>query len=121
MNRRRWIALIVVAALLTLAALLWLAPAGTGEYADSPDKRYTANVSNLNRGTWFLGREEYIGIEIVEKSTGLTVWKAERFPTPTDAPPIYGDRSKKYIQWSPDSRSVSIPVGGPADAVWVVP
>ncbi len=121
MNRFRWIALLVAVAVVAFAAWLWFSPFGSGEYADSPDKRYRASAYNSSRGTWFQGREAYISVEVVESSTGRVVWKAERYPVAGDVPPEYGDRSKKFIKWSADSRAVSIPVGGPADAIWVVP
>ncbi|CAN5369393.1 hypothetical protein BH10PLA1_BH10PLA1_21830 [soil metagenome] len=121
MKRSRLIVSLVVAAVMFVAGLVWFSPSGTGEYADSPDGRYTAHASNLRRGTWLQGRVSYTKIEIVERSTGKTVWKADRYPFATEVPPDFGDRSKKFIVWAPDSRSVSIPVEGATDSVWAVP
>lgn len=118
---KKWIACSLIVLVLIGLLWLWFAPSGTGEYADSPDKRYRAFASNMSRGTWFHGREEYILVDIVDSTTGREVWRAERFPLPGETPPEYGDRSKKFIKWSADSKSVSIPVGGAADSVWVVP
>lgn len=116
------IACVVAVLAVVFFAWLWFsAPFGTGEYADSPDKRYRASAHNLSRGTWFHGREEYISIDVVESATGSVVWKAERSPLPGETAPEYGNRSKRFIKWSADSKSVSIPVGGAVDAVWVVP
>jgi hypothetical protein len=120
MKRSRLI-VIVVAVIVLLAGWGWFSASGTGEYADSPDGRYAAHASNLRRGTWLHGRASYIEIEVVEKSTGHTVWKVERYPFSSEVPPEFGDRSKKFIVWAMDSRSVSIPVGGTTDSVWAVP
>jgi hypothetical protein len=121
MKRFRLIVIVVIAAIVLVAGWGWFSPSGTGEYADSPDGRYTAHASNFRRGTWLHGRVSYIEIEVVEKSTGQTVWKAERYPLPNEVPPEFGDRSKKFIVWAPASRSVSVPVGGTTDSVWAVP
>jgi hypothetical protein len=121
MKRSRLIVSLVVAAVVLAAGWTWFSPSGTGEYADSPNGRYTAHASNFRRGTWLQGRVSYIEIEVVERSTGNTVWKAERYPLTNEVPPEFGDRSKKLIIWASDSRSVSIPVGGLTNSVWAVP
>jgi hypothetical protein len=120
-HSRSIVIFVVVLAVVLVAGWGWFSPFGTGEYADSPDGRFTAHASNLRRGTWLHGRVNYIGIKVVEKSTGQTVWKAERYPLPNEVPPEFGDRSKKFIVWAADSRSVSVPVGAATDSVWAVP
>jgi hypothetical protein len=121
MKRSRLIVILVVAAIVLVVHWGWFSPSGTGEHADSPDGRFTAEASNLRRGPWLHGRVSYIEIKISEKSTGRTVWKAERYPVPNEVPPEFGDRSKNLIVWAPNSRSVSVPVGGSTDSVWAVP
>lgn len=119
--RRSWfVAGLVVSAVVIVASYAWFSPFGTGEYADSPDGRYRASASNFHRGTWFQGRIRYIQIDIVDQQTGLIAWNAERYPQANEIPPYFGDRSKKLIRWSPDSKSVTVPVSGSNEAVFVV-
>jgi hypothetical protein len=118
---KRWRRMTFCLLIAAIAAWGWFAPSGTGECADSPDGRYRACASNNHRGTWLHGRVASIDVEIVENATGNLIWKARRFPLATETPPAFDDRSKKFIHWSPDSRSVSVPVGGSTDAVWAVP
>lgn len=113
--------LVLVAAALLVASWAWFAPSGAGESAASPDGRYVAHASNLRRGTWLHGRVRYVGVEVVERASGTTVWRAERYPRADELPPDFGDRRGTRIAWAVDSRSVTIPVGGPAEAVWLVP
>jgi hypothetical protein len=121
MKRFQWIIGLIVATVVLVAGQVWFSPSGTGEYAHSPDDRYTAHASNLRRGTWLHGRVSYIEIKIVEKLTDNTVWKAERYPLSNELPPQYGDRRKKFIVWAPDSHSVTVPVGSATDSIWRVP
>ena len=120
-QRFRRVAAWLVVLILAVAAWAWFAPSGTGPYADSPNGRYRARASNNRRGTWLHGRVACVDIEILDNVTNNVVWKAQRYPLPNETPPDFGDRSKKLIRWSPDSRSVSVPVGGSSDAVWAVP
>ena len=117
----RLISLIGALAVVLIAGWLWFSPWGTGEYAESPNGRYRASASNLRRGTWFRGRVDYVEVTIIELSTGKTVWEVKRFPLSGERPPDFSDRSKRHITWASDSGSVSVPVGGPVDAVWMVP
>ena len=121
MKRGQWIAAISLCAVMLVAAWLWFSSSGTGEYADSPDGRYHVSVSSLNRGTWLHGRINYVEVKITENATGATVWESRRLMLPGETAPEYSDRSKKFITWAPDSRSLSVPVGGPKDAVFAVP
>lgn len=121
MKRSRPIVILVVAAIVLVAGWGWFSPSGTGEYADSPDGRYTAHASNLRRGTWLHGRVSYIELKVVEQSTGNTVWRAERYLPNEVRTPEFGDRSKKFIVWARDSRSVSVPVGDASDLAWAAP
>jgi hypothetical protein len=121
MNSSRLIVILIVSAIAFIAGWGWFSPSGTGEYLDSPDGRYTAHVSNLSHGTWLLERVNYIEIKIVEKSSDRTVWKAERLALRNEVQPTFGDRSKKFIVWTPDSRSVSISISSVASSSWAVP
>ena len=121
MTRSRRIIIAAFAAVVLLAGWAWFSPSGTGEYADSPDGRYQAWASNYRRGTWLHGRVSYIAVEITERGTGKAVWRVERYPLAGETPPEFGDRSRTFIRWATDSRSVSVPVGSAADAVWMVP
>jgi hypothetical protein len=79
MSRRTVIRLaVVVAALLVvlpaaLAAWLWFAPSGSGEFRNSPDGRFTAHASNMSVGTLTGGRDHYIEVRIVGAGTGREV------------------------------------------------
>jgi hypothetical protein len=118
---KRVLIIFAIAVVTTIVAWVWFCPSGDGEYADSPNGRYRAWAWNYHRGTWFHGSIEYIGIEIVDVSTDRVVWYAERYAVAGETPPQYGDRSQGFIKWAKDSRSVSVPVGAAADAVWIVP
>jgi hypothetical protein len=121
MKSSRLIVILIASAIAFIAGWAWFLPSGTGEYLDSPDGRYTAHASTLNHGTWLLGRVNYIEIKVVEKSSHRTVWKAERYAMPNEVQPTFGDRSKKFIVWAPDSRSVSIPISSVATSTWAAP
>lgn len=119
---RHCLRIVVVVLLIasSAAAWAWFSPSGTGESADSPDGRYRAHAMNMHRGAWH-GRISYIHMEVEEIPSGRAIWRADRYPLPTETPPDFGDRSRKFVQWSSDSRTVSIPVGGSSNAVWSVP
>lgn len=120
-NRQLRLIIALVLTLFVAAGLFaWFAPTGTGVYADSPDMRYHAKVYRLQRGTWFHGRIEYIEITIIDTTTNRVVWTCQRHPQAGETPPDYGDRRSTFIQWSPDSTTVTIPVGGNTPAVWSV-
>lgn len=112
---------LVTAVVLAIAAWVWFSSSGVGEYADSPDGRFTAHVSSLRRGTWFHGSVDYIEVILEDSATGKPIWIVQRYLQPGEVPMQYGDRSKKFIKWSPDSKSFSAPVGGAADSVWNAP
>ena len=120
MKWRWYIEATAITVIVLVAAALWFSASGFSEFADSPDGRYHAQVSSFNRGTW-TGRINYVQITIHENATGHTVWKAQRFMLPGEVAPSYDDRSKQFITWAADSKTVTIPVGGPVPAVIAVP
>ena len=107
--------------LVLVAAGVWFVPYGVGEYADSPDGRYRAHVSSLNRGNWSGRRIDYVRITIEDTATDTTVWRVERIMLAGESAPDYGNRSTQFITWSPDSRMISVPIGGREPAIFAVP
>jgi hypothetical protein len=106
---RWWFALGFASLLLCCAAYAWFAPSGTGEYRQSPDGRFVAHATNMNRGTWFNGRVNYVDLGIAELASGRVIWHAEYFHQ--GHVPDYGDRSQEgFIRWAVDSSSVTIPI-----------
>jgi hypothetical protein len=103
---------IVIILFAWFAIALWCLPNGTGEYRDSPNKAFTANASNMSRGT-FKGKVDYIELLITEKSSINTFWKPntiwhlERNLRVGEKVSDFGDRSKSFIVWSGDSKSVT--------------
>jgi hypothetical protein len=103
---------IVLVLLALFAAIMWALPNGTGEYRDSPNKAFTANASNMSRGT-LQGKVDYIELLITEKSSTNTFWKPntiwhlQRNLRAGEAVSDFGDRSKSFIVWSADSKNVT--------------
>jgi hypothetical protein len=91
------------------AAAIWALPNGTGEYRDSPNKAFTANASNMSRGT-FTGKVDYIELLITEKTSDKLIWRIERNLRAGETATDFGDRSKSFIAWSADSKSVTFNV-----------
>ncbi|HZZ80528.1 MAG TPA: hypothetical protein VFE62_18640 [Gemmataceae bacterium] len=112
MRRYHWIAVAGVFSLvIALASAWWFLPFGTGEYRISPDGRYEARAENVNQGTLFRGRVDYIRLTVLESGTNREIWRAYYFHEPEAKIPDYADRSQKpFITWAPNSSSVSIPV-----------
>lgn len=110
-HRTRAIVIVFTLIIIVIAAVIWFAPFGTGEYLDSPDGRYRANASNIRRGTWANGRISLVHITVRDNGNGNLIWSIERFPQPAESVATYGDRQMKHLNWSPDSSAVSITVG----------
>ena len=116
-----WLIITTVGILLTVAAWLWFAPSGTGEYLRSPDGRFTAHVSNLSAGTWAGSREQYIQVRIVEEASDREVWRVVRPHSALATVPDYGSRADRFLVWAADSSSVTVPVGGGQQLILPVP
>ena len=107
-----WVLLACVpAGMIVFAAAMWFLPCGTAEYGNSPDGRFTAHASNLSRGTMFSGRVQYVELLVVESATEREVWRVHFRHQGSAKVPDFGDRSQKFIKWTQDSSSVTIPVG----------
>jgi hypothetical protein len=99
----------VVGGVILIAASLWFSSSGTGEFQKSPDGRFTANASNMSRGTWFHGRDRYLKLSVVESATEREVWQIQyRYKLGTEVPD-YSIRGKHFINWAQNSSSVTIP------------
>ena len=124
MSRRTLFRLSIVSLVIVLGLAGWLwfsSPFGTGEYRHSPDGRYTAHASNLSCGTIRGEREWYIEIRVVEELSGLDVWKIIQSHSSGAEVPDYGNRERKFIVWSADSGSVTVPVANGKELVLAVP
>ena len=89
----------------------WFAPFGSGEHRESPDGRHTAEVYNMSVGTFFGERDPYILFRVIENATHREVCRVIcSHPAEADVPD-YSVRGMKFVEWSPDSASVSVPVG----------
>jgi hypothetical protein len=86
----------------------WLLPVGEGEYRDSPDGLWRAHVSAMSRGTLLGTRRQYVELSIERLVDGSTMWRREIPHTSADSVPPYGDRSARFISWSPDSTRFSV-------------
>ena len=126
MSRRMAYRLIGVALVLMLlvGGWYWLTPKGTGEFRTSPDGRFTARASNMSTASPFGSPRRYIKIEVVEASSGREVWRiVHRFSAEADLTdvPDYGSQAEKFLLWSADSSSVTVPVDGGRRLVLNVP
>jgi hypothetical protein len=96
----------------TIAAMLWFLPSGVGEYRKSPNGRFIAYASNINKGTLFDGRAEYIKLSVVDTANNREVWQVEFYHESNLKVANYRYRSRlNSIDWAQDSSSVTIPVG----------
>jgi hypothetical protein len=101
----------VFSLVIALAAAIWFLPFSTGEHRISPDGRYEANAYNVNQGTFFSGRVDFIRLTVLESKTNREVWRADYYHEPGAKVPDYADRSHNpFIEWAADSSSVSIPL-----------
>lgn len=127
MSRRFWLRLVILAASLliilpvSLTACLWFIGSGSGEGRESPDGRYEANAYNMSTGTLTGGREHYIKIFVIEKSSGRMTWRLVYGHDAAAAVPAYGQRGVRFVEWSADSKSVTIPVANGQKMVLAVP
>jgi hypothetical protein len=102
---------LIVVLVLVVAAFgwaFWLLPMGQGEYRDSPDGLWRAHVSANSRGTLLLSRQRYVELRIERLADGSTTWRQEMPHTDADSVPDYGDRSARFVWWSPDSAQFTV-------------
>lgn len=110
-------AVVLVGAAFVFGALLWSLPTGSGEYQIAPNKKWSAHLSHLSRGTWREKRADYAEALVVDAQTGGVLWRMEYaplLPSAAAALPDYGDRDKHFIKWADDSASVTFFFGGAA-------
>ncbi len=108
-SRARWLVVILGVLTLVTAAAAWRAPVGAGEYRVSPDKTVTAEVNDLSRGT-FAGRERYLQVRLQRVDNDQVLYEKEFLVPDGSAVPDYTDRQRRHVNWSEDSRRVSIEV-----------
>lgn len=108
-----WLLAMAGGHLLFWPIFFWFYPIGTGEYRLSPDRRFTAHAKNMSFGTISGERRYYLRITVVDHSTDREVWRiVYEHPVGADVPD-FGRRDKRYVTWSADSRTVTMPgVGG---------
>lgn len=115
-KRRRWrwlrIALTVIPLLLCAAVVfhLWFYEYSAGEYSDSPDGRYTANLHRVYERTLRTGEIEYVRASVIDQKNGETVWLLEYKPANISSLYHYSDRSQRFIKWNATSDEVIFPL-----------
>lgn len=102
MNKKQLLA--AVAACVLLWA--WTMPSGVGEYRSSPDGKWTAYIDHLNRGTYF-GREDYLQLRIRRTSDERAILECKVLLLDGDTAPTLAERSRRHIEWSPNSTDVT--------------
>ncbi|MGN6553336.1 MAG: hypothetical protein ACTHLW_06405 [Verrucomicrobiota bacterium] len=106
--RNRILIAVAVTGVAVLFWAFWLLPSGEGEYRDSPDGLWRAHVSGLSRGTLLGSRRRYVELSIERLTDGATMWRQQILHTSADTVPAYGDRSARFISWSPDSLQFTV-------------
>jgi len=101
------IALIVTGAVLSA---IWFYHYGVGEYAHSPNGRYTAHLTLIKQRTLSDGEIEYVQAKVVDTQQDQTIWRLEYRPINTSHFLNYGNRQHSYIQWAPSSDKVTFPM-----------
>lgn len=76
---------------------------------------------NWRGGTWRRGRIDYVEIKVIEIATDDVIWQSIRYPMPSETLPRYREVEQESIVWAPDSKSVTINVGGNVGTTWSVP
>lgn len=117
--RRILIGLSLLAAIIVIVSSM-LTPI-TGRHLTSPDGRYEATASNYQRSTWMRGKIDCVRIEVVDTKLGHVVWHSERYPLRGETLPRYRGGNQDSIVWAPDSKSVTIDVGGNVRTTWSLP
>ena len=113
-----WIVVSIIIGLTTLLmAFLWFRPLGGSEYRISPDGRFTATAYNMSTGKINGDRDWYIELTVVENANQRVVWHVvHRYPPGVTAPD-YSMRGTKFVVWSADSSTVTVPVSAGNDLV----
>lgn len=107
MSSRMLVAVVAVG----FAALFWswwLLPSGEGEYRDSADGQWRAQVSTLSRGTVLGSRRHYLEVSVERLPDHFMVWRKEIPHAPTDTVPAYGDRGARFISWATNSSQFTV-------------
>jgi hypothetical protein len=100
------IAIVIVA----IVSMIWFSPSGTGENLNSPNGKFAAYVSKMNRGNLYGNRTEYIDLHVDDLASKSKIWQVE-YHNPTHSElPDYGSRQQHFITWTADSSSVTIPI-----------
>lgn len=104
-RRSLWLSAISIACVGGLA--IYTLPIGTGEYQDSPNHRYHATATTLQRRTFTGEQVHYLKFQVESTVNKTMIWRTIYYPATADGWVDYGDRRTQFIHWNDRSSAVS--------------